>query len=73
MSYTQGSIIIENANHTYNANDKNKAKHIETNKVNDYLYTKYVNHKQKLSLVRLIFQRQVHTNLDNGNEIESEV
>ncbi len=39
MSYTQGSTIIENANHTYNANDKNKAKHIETNKVNDYLYT----------------------------------
>jgi hypothetical protein len=34
-SCTQESTIIEKANHTYNANDKTKAKHVETNGVYD--------------------------------------
>jgi hypothetical protein len=35
MNYTQGSTIIEKANHTYNAKDKNRVKHVEIVKVND--------------------------------------
>ncbi len=39
MSYTQESKFTENTNHTYNANDRDRAKHIETNRVDDQVYT----------------------------------
>ncbi len=35
MSYTQENTFTEKANHTYNPNDKNRAKHIERNRMND--------------------------------------
>ncbi len=38
MSCTQGSTFIEKVNQTYNANDRNKAKHIEIDRMNDYMY-----------------------------------
>ncbi len=34
-TYTQKSTFTKKVNHTYNANDKNRAKHIETNRMND--------------------------------------
>ncbi len=73
MNYTQGSTIIKKANHIDNAKDRNRAKHVETIKVSDQFDTKQANHRQKLELVRLIFHEQAHTNLDNGNEIDSEI
>ncbi len=53
-SCTQESTIIEKANHTYNANDKTKAKHVETNGVYDQLDIEQGNHRQKITLVKLI-------------------
>ncbi len=73
MNYTQGSTITEKANHTYNAKDKNRVKHVKIVKMNDQLNTNQANYGQKLMLVRLILHGQAHTNLDNGNEIDSEV
>jgi hypothetical protein len=35
MNYTQGSTITEKANHTYNAKDKNRVKHVKIVKMND--------------------------------------
>lgn len=73
MSCTQGNTITKNVNKTYNVNDRNKAKHIETDKVNDQVYIGQANHKHKLSLIKLILQWQVHIDMDSGNEIKSEV
>ncbi len=73
MSYTQKNTFTKKANHTYNANDRNRAKHIETNRVDDQVYIEQVNHKHKLSLVMLILQGQAHIDMNNGNEIEFEV
>ncbi len=73
MSFTQGNTLTKKANQTYNANDKNKVKHIETNRVNDQVYTEQAIHRQKIFLIRLILQGQAHIYMDNGNEIKFEV
>ncbi len=73
MNCTQGSTITKKVNKTYNVNDRNKAKHIEIDKVNDQVYIGQANHKQKISLIRLILQWQAHIDMDSGNEIKFEV